>query len=228
MGFVDNHPYHDHHPIAVHRYSFETWAHLINIIFNHRHPISKKNIRTCTKDLNRMLCGRPAHLVVCREHIKVPHDLRRRGAWGAAHSFDIAPLHLSHGSWGDLYFGNHCVKWANRETEHLDQNSTSIGFVFRFLSVFVSTSPSCLREVIVSLKVQYQIPSVAYYNGFTLPQSGGVSVANALDAPLSSMHFRSWLSPSSRSLSLIHKFSQIQSRGFPDRRSLENKNMKKT
>lgn len=58
--------------------------------------------------------------------------------------------------------------------------------------------------------------------GVTLPQSGGVSVMKAWDSPLSSVHFRSWPSASSRSLSLIHKFSQTQSRGFPNRRSLEN------
>lgn len=52
--------------------------------------------------------GRPAHLVVGSEHIKVPQDLRKRGAWGAAHSFDITPIHLVHNFGGDLHFGNHC------------------------------------------------------------------------------------------------------------------------
>lgn len=60
---------------------------------------------------------------------------------------------------------------------------------------------------------------VLYYN--TLPQSGGVNVAKSLVTPLSSVHVSSGLSISSWSLSLIHKFSQAQSRGFPDRRSLE-------
>lgn len=55
----------------------------------------------------------------------------------------------------------------------------------------------------------------------TLPQSGGVNVAKSLVTPLSSVHVSSGPSISSWSLSLIHKFSQAQSRGFPDRRSLE-------
>lgn len=62
------------------------------------------------------------------------------------------------------------------------------------------------------------------HQGFTLPQSSRGKVPKVIISPLSSVHFSSWPSPSSCSLRLIHKFSQIQSRGFPDSRSLKKKN----
>lgn len=61
------------------------------------------------------------------------------------------------------------------------------------------------------------------HQGFTLPQSSRGKVPKVIISPLSSVHFSSWPSPSSCSLRLIHKFSQIQSRGFPDSRSLKKK-----
>lgn len=98
--------------------------------------------------------SRPAHLMVGREQIKVPQDLRRRGAWGTAHSFDITPLHLSHGFRGDLYFGNHCKKWANSKTNHLTAT----------LRRFAPQIYFCLCVDLSFLNIQYQMPSVACFS----------------------------------------------------------------
>lgn len=57
------------------------------------------------------------HLVVAGEQIKVPLDLRRRGACGLANSPDVAALHLGHVPWSDHHFGHHCKK--NSRTNQL-------------------------------------------------------------------------------------------------------------
>lgn len=77
-----------------------------------------------------------AHLVVGRNHINVPQDLRRRGAWGVAQSFNITPLHFSHNCRADLYLGNHCEKQANSTINQLTRYKTLHRLVSVFLSLF--------------------------------------------------------------------------------------------